>query len=50
VLFDQNRPVNSAESIVPDLASAWSWDASNTKLTFKLREGVKWHDGKPFTA
>ena len=50
VLFDQNKPVNSAETIVPDLAISWSWDASRTKLTFKLREGVKWHDGKPFTS
>src|SRR5262245_40921275 len=50
VLFDQNKPVNSAESIVPDLASSWSWDASKTKLTFRLRDGVKWHDGKPFTS
>ncbi len=50
VLFDQNKPLNSLETIVPDLASSWSWDESKTKLTFKLREGVKWHDGKPFTA
>ena len=38
------------ETIVPDLAESWAWDASKTKLTFKLRQGVKWHDGKPFTA
>ena len=50
VLFDQTKPLNSPETIVPDLAASWSWDGSNTKLTFKLREGVKWHDGKPFTA
>uniref|UniRef100_UPI001EF766AA ABC transporter substrate-binding protein n=1 Tax=Proteus mirabilis TaxID=584 RepID=UPI001EF766AA len=32
------------------LATSWSWDDSKKKLTFKLREGVKWHDGKPVTA
>ena len=35
---------------MPDLADSWAWDATNTKLTFKLHPGVKWHDGKPFTA
>jgi peptide/nickel transport system substrate-binding protein len=50
VLFDQQKPLNSADTIVPDLAESWAWDDSKTKLTFKLRQGVKWHDGKPFTA
>ncbi len=50
VRFDPQNARNSPESIVPDLAASWAWDASKTKLTFKLREGVKWHDGKPFTA
>jgi peptide/nickel transport system substrate-binding protein len=40
----------SIDSIIPDLAESWSWDGTNTKLTFKLHQGVKWHDGTPFTA
>ena len=50
VMYDQNVPQSGMKSIVPDLASAWSWDEAGTNLTFKLRQGVKWHDGKPFTA
>src|SRR5204863_9917972 len=37
-------------SIVPDLATSWSWNEEGTELTFPLRQRVKWHDGKPFTA
>jgi len=50
VVFNSQKDVESLENIVPDLATSWSWDSTKTKLTFKLREGVKWHDGKPFTA
>jgi len=50
VLFDQHVAQNSMASIVPDLAEAWSWSEDGTQLTFRLRQGVKWHDGKPFTS
>jgi peptide/nickel transport system substrate-binding protein len=50
VIYDQTKEVNSVDTIVPDLAESWAWDGTKTKLTFKLRQGVKWHDGKPFTA
>jgi peptide/nickel transport system substrate-binding protein len=33
-----------------DLAESWSSNAAATEWTFKLRAGVKFHDGKPMTA
>src|SRR6266576_1321844 len=50
VMYDQHVPQNSLQSIVPDLASGWSWNEYGTALTFPLHQGVKWHDGTPFTA
>jgi peptide/nickel transport system substrate-binding protein len=50
VLYDQQEPRNSVETIRPELATAWRWNADNTALTFTLRQGVKWHDGRPFTS
>ena len=50
VQYDPLKPRNTFETIVPELAESWSLDDTRTKLTFKLRQGVKWHDGKPFTS
>lgn len=50
MIYDQSDPTNSAESIQPELATRWAWDAGRTKLTLDLRQGVKWHDGKLFTS
>jgi peptide/nickel transport system substrate-binding protein len=34
----------------PQLATSWTVSPDSTVYTFKLKPGVKWHDGKPFTA
>jgi peptide/nickel transport system substrate-binding protein len=50
VMYDQHVPQDSLQSIVPDRATGWSWNEDGTELIYPLREGVAWHDGKPFTA
>src|SRR3954452_22733680 len=50
VLFKQDEPQNRIDAIVPELAVKWAWNGDTTALTFQLRRGVSWHDGKPFTA
>jgi peptide/nickel transport system substrate-binding protein len=44
--------VNSLQSAkaTPWLASSWTYSNGNKTLTFTIRSGVKWSDGKPMTA
>src|SRR5215510_6017448 len=37
-------------SIKPWLAASYSYSSDATQITFKLRQGVSWTDGQPFTA
>src|SRR3954451_17546169 len=36
--------------LIPDLAERWETSPDGKIYTFHLRNGVKWHDGNPFTA
>ncbi len=49
VLYNQAHAVDSAEDLVGELATEWKWSDGGKRLTFKLRRGVTWHDGKPFS-
>ncbi|MBI2906366.1 MAG: ABC transporter substrate-binding protein [Chloroflexi bacterium] len=38
------------KTLVYELATAWEISKDGLGVTFNLRKGVKWHDGKPFTS
>ncbi len=38
------------DGLAPRLATAWKGSDDGLSATFTLREGVTWHDGRPFTA
>lgn len=42
--------LDAAGKPVGVLATAWEASPDGRTVTFRLREGVTWHDGKPFTA
>ena len=41
---------DAAQPVVPDLAKSWDISGDGKMITFHLREGVRWHDGTPFTS
>ena len=47
--FQITYPFPSEGPIRPNLAESWSWNSDGTELKIKLRKGIKWSDGEPFT-
>lgn len=50
VQFDINYKDTVPETIIGDLAKSWETSPDGKDITFHLNQGVKWHDGVPFTA
>jgi peptide/nickel transport system substrate-binding protein len=51
IRFDALKVDNTdAANLVPELAERWDIAKDGLSITFYLRKGVTWHDGKPFTA
>ncbi len=42
--------LDAAGNPTPVLAESWESSPDGKSITFKLRAGVTWHDGKPFTS
>ena len=39
----------NTQEVVSDLAESWELSADGKQYTFRIREGINWHDGTPFT-
>jgi peptide/nickel transport system substrate-binding protein len=49
-LYNRLVRLDERGETVPDLAEEWSSNADGTRWEFRLRTGVVFHDGQPFTA
>lgn len=49
-VFETLVSIDSASLLQPRLAASWTLAADNVTYTFKLRAGVKFHDGADFTS
>ena len=43
------RPTPDGQKTVPFILEGWSYSPDFTQMTIKLRKGLKWSDGAPFT-
>jgi len=50
MLYNGLTKYDQKMNVQPDLATSWSTSADKKTWTFKLRSGVKFHDGRAFTA
>lgn len=50
LIFEGLVGVDAKSELVPVLAESWEASSDGRTLTFQLRKGISWHDGKPFGA
>ena len=50
LIFDTLVWKDREGNIIPMLVENWDYDESSNTFNFKLRKGVKWHDGEEFDA
>ncbi len=50
LLFESLIGWDKEQKPSPMLATSWTKAEDNKSITLNLRQGVKWHDGKPFTS
>lgn len=50
VTFDRLVELSPKQEFIPSLATRYEYANDGKTLIFHLRDDVKWHDGKPFTA
>ncbi len=50
LVYDPLVRYDEAHNPVPSLATSWEISDDQLTWTFHLAEGVKWHDGEPFTS
>jgi peptide/nickel transport system substrate-binding protein len=49
-MFDSLVELDQSLNVRPLLAESWEVSRDGLTYTFRLKKGVRWHDGKPFTA
>ncbi|HEY4200580.1 MAG TPA: ABC transporter substrate-binding protein [Devosiaceae bacterium] len=49
-IFNTLIKLDDKLNLVPSLAKSWEISPDGLTYTFHLQEGVKWHDGQPFTS
>ena len=50
LLFNGLTAHDGDNQVVPGLAESCDYDETTYTYTFQIRDGIRWHDGEPFTA
>lgn len=50
LIFSSLLKYNESGELMPDLASSYDISKDGKNYTFKLKNGIVWHDGEPFTS